>query len=504
MISLLVVLLSILIFVLETLPYFGALTAKALDNHMNITNEMLRKELHIFTDITPYKILLLMDNACNFFFLIEFMVKLVCSPSKRKFLLYPITISEMFCFIPYYMAVAVVMLHPDPLSKFLLIRIMFAMKVLRIFRIFILMKHFLALKILIYTIKASTKELSLLLVVVMIGMVIFACLEYYMEVFSTSDSQFEHIPMAFWWALITMTTVGYGDIVPSTGAGYVVGSICAISGVLVIALSVPAVVNNFTLYYTHARSRQKLAEKKKVFNKKKWDSIFGGVTKGNKLKFDFKNIVNGAMKNKSNVPALQSILKPKNDAQTNLTESLEDTLIENNNETTQSESKQEQTKGSKQLKHLISPKRVAPIERQESLLNPHDSGYFDRLSVSSPCGSRSNCSAVTNDSAINRSRRNSDSNVSAVSFNDTENLIMSDDDVSLSPEESNVIVKLEVPRGPTHKLSTSKSVSIVKTWTELNTGGGEDSLSESKEVEEQLTLKAPRGIIVEETNESTS
>jgi hypothetical protein len=132
------------------------------------------------------------------------------------------------------------------------------------------MKHFLALKILMYTIAASTKELFLLLLVVIIGVLVFASMEYYMEIFSDEVTDFDHIPLAFWWALITMTTIGYGDIVPKTALGYIVGSMCAISGVLTIALSVPAIVNNFTLYYTHAQSRQKLRERKRKFNRHKW------------------------------------------------------------------------------------------------------------------------------------------------------------------------------------------------------------------------------------------
>ena len=75
-------------------------------------------------------------------------------------------------------------------------------------------------------------------------------------------NDFNSIPEGLWWALVTMTTVGYGDMVPKTYVGMFVGTLCALAGVLTIALPVPVIVSNFAMYYSHTQARAKLPKKR--------------------------------------------------------------------------------------------------------------------------------------------------------------------------------------------------------------------------------------------------
>ena len=93
--------------------------------------------------------------------------------------------------------------------------------ILQVFRIFKLARvlklarHSPGLQAIAYTLQNSYKELGLLIFLVCISGFIFASLCYFIEI--DQDSGFTSIPTAFYWVVITMTTVGYGDISPVTG-----------------------------------------------------------------------------------------------------------------------------------------------------------------------------------------------------------------------------------------------------------------------------------------------
>ena len=64
---------------------------------------------------------------------------------------------------------------------------------------------------------------------------------------------------------MTLTTVGYGDMTPVTDLGFVVGAVCAVSGTILFALTIPVLSNNFAVLYSHARSRERGAQKQNIF-----------------------------------------------------------------------------------------------------------------------------------------------------------------------------------------------------------------------------------------------
>ncbi|KAI0209836.1 hypothetical protein LSAT2_005430 [Lamellibrachia satsuma] len=146
------------------------------------------------------------------------------------------------------------------------LEIIFILRIIRIFRIFHMMRHYKAMPILLESIRASRHELMMLSIFLLITMVIFATLMFFVESIGDvgGQNQFTNIPIGFWWSIVTMTTVGYGDITPRTLGGYFIGVLCAVWGVLLVALTIPVISGNFVLFYTHARTREQLVQQDRL------------------------------------------------------------------------------------------------------------------------------------------------------------------------------------------------------------------------------------------------
>ena len=245
---------SILGFCLETLPDLRPINV----TKVNLTRGCDGKNTTIGYALEPNEALNFLDTICTIFFTAELIVRFSFSPNKFIFVRSAMNIVDLLALVPLYMQFV---LNSDAfqfcyVNERLVFEIMFILRIIRMLRIFHLVRHYQALQILLYALKASLQELLMLSIFLFIGMLIFATMIYYAERQSSGKpgDSFHTIPIGFWWAIITMTCVGYGDVVPTSPVGYVVGTACSVSGVLMLALTIPVISNNFTLFYMHVRS----------------------------------------------------------------------------------------------------------------------------------------------------------------------------------------------------------------------------------------------------------
>ncbi|XP_008310407.1 potassium voltage-gated channel subfamily D member 2-like isoform X1 [Cynoglossus semilaevis] len=196
-----------------------------------------------------------LDTACVMIFTVEYLLRLIAAPSRYKFMKSVMSVIDVVAIMPYY--IGLVMTDNDQLSGAFV-----TLRVFRVFRIFKFSRHSAGLRILGYTLKSCASELGFLLFSLTMAIIIFATVMFYAEKGSPA-SKFTSIPAAFWYTIVTMTTLGYGDMVPKTIVGKVFGSICSLSGVLVIALPVPVIVSNFSrIYHQSQRAEKRRAQRK--------------------------------------------------------------------------------------------------------------------------------------------------------------------------------------------------------------------------------------------------
>ena len=208
-----------------------------------------------------------LDYICTAFFSVELVVRIAFSPDKKEFFTSPMNIIDILALLPLY--VQDFLEFTDGYSCLgtnrAVLETIFILRIIRIFRIFHILKHYKALKILVHAIKASMHELLMLAIFLFIGMLMFSTMIFYVEgpghLSSHKEAKFKTIPVGFWWSIITMTTVGYGDVFPDTPLGCVIGMLCAISGVILVALTIPVISNNFALFYLHARTREQITNR---------------------------------------------------------------------------------------------------------------------------------------------------------------------------------------------------------------------------------------------------
>ena len=158
-------------------------------------------------------------------FTIEYILRIVAIKKPLKYIFSFYGIIDLLSTIPKYLSLIFIGSH-----HFAALR---ALRLLRVFRILKLTRYIGASNKLLIALKASRAKIGVFLFFIIILCVILGAIMYMIE---GADNGFTSIPKSIYWAVVTMTTVGYGDIAPQTPFGQFIASIIMILGYAIIAI----------------------------------------------------------------------------------------------------------------------------------------------------------------------------------------------------------------------------------------------------------------------------
>lgn len=189
---------------------------------------------------TPF---IVMEYLLTAFFTFEYVTRLYCSPRPVKYAFSAFGLIDLLATLPLYLAFLL------PGARYLLI--VRAFRLIRIFRVFKLFTFWIEGQMLLTALRDSSRKIAVFFVFVLILVISIGTLMYMVEC-GNPDTQFCDIPNSIYWACVTLTTVGYGDITPVTGLGKFLSGCVMLIGYTIIA--VPTGIVSVSLMKRQERS----------------------------------------------------------------------------------------------------------------------------------------------------------------------------------------------------------------------------------------------------------
>lgn len=183
-------------------------------------------------------------------FTIEYILRIITNSSPKKYIFSFYGIIDLLSTIPKYLSLFLVGSHSLVALR--------ALRLMRIFRILKLARFMGESNNFIKALKASKIKIAVFVSFVIILCVILGTVMYLVE--SGQDSGFSSIPRSVYWAIVTLTTVGYGDIAPVTPLGQLIASMIMIIGYGIIAVPTGIVSAEFATQTKGTKEEEKLSE----------------------------------------------------------------------------------------------------------------------------------------------------------------------------------------------------------------------------------------------------
>ncbi len=166
-----------------------------------------------------------LEWAFTLLFSIEYLVRIYSSPKPLRYIFSFYGLVDLLSIIPTYLA----LLFPAA-NYWLVVRLL---RVLRIFRVFKLVRYLTEANLLLRSMYAARRKVLVFFTVVLVICVIFGSLMFLVE---GPENGFTSIPRSIYWTIVTITTVGYGDITPQTVFGQIIATMAMLTGYSIIAI----------------------------------------------------------------------------------------------------------------------------------------------------------------------------------------------------------------------------------------------------------------------------
>lgn len=169
----------------------------------------------------------ILEYVFTVFFTTEYVLRIYCSPNPRKYVLSFFGIIDLLAISPMYIGVVL----PQVRSAIILR----SLRLIRIFRVLKLFNFLTEGNILLRSLKASFKKIAVFFLFVVLLVICLGTLMFMVEA-GHPGSSFNNVPNSIYWAVVTLTTVGYGDITPVTTLGKFLATAIMLLGYTVLAV----------------------------------------------------------------------------------------------------------------------------------------------------------------------------------------------------------------------------------------------------------------------------
>ena len=199
-------------------------------------------------------VLWVIEVFCIVVFTLEYVIKVTTAPRTLEFIRQPMNVIDLAAIVPFYVEIIIIAASGGeggnvPTGLLRLFRLF------RVFRVLKLGTRMKKLEVVAAAVGDSLDMFVMLVFLLFLALVLFSTLVYFCEkdVWQSEDAvdalggdPFASIPRSFWWCMVTLMTVGYGDSYPATIEGKLVASITMIASVLIMALPISVIGANFT------------------------------------------------------------------------------------------------------------------------------------------------------------------------------------------------------------------------------------------------------------------